>query len=71
MTQLVRFERAFFATKGGIENLSATSAASLLVTNNVEVGGDAKLTSFTLTDSTNVDWTFTVLPGGILQGNDS
>ncbi len=68
MTSLVKFEAAFFATKGGVDILSATSAASLAVTNNVDIGGDVAMATFTLTDSGGVEWEFKVLPGGILQG---
>ena len=68
MTSLVKFEAAFFATKGGSEILSATSAASLAVTNNVVIGGDVDMATFTLTDSGGVEWEFKVLPSGILQG---
>ena len=70
MTALVKFEGAFFATKGGEEVLSATSAESLDVTNNVAIGGDVSMATFTLTDSGGVEWEFQVLPGGILQGTN-
>jgi hypothetical protein len=67
MTQLARFSEAFMATKGGVEILSDTSTESLNVTNNVNVGGDVSMITFTLSDDNGKEWQFSVSTDGILE----